>query len=261
MNVKVIVLFAIGLICFVSEAQTKFLTSFDGTRIAYYDEGEGLPVLLIHGFINSKNSWDNTELKKGLINNGFRVIVPDLRGNGESDKPHEDSAFANDVEITDLILLMDSLGINNYDALGYSRGSIVLAKLLTKDKRINKAVLGGMGLDFTDPDWDRRIMFSEAFDGKITAETEGAVKYASSIGADLRCLHLQQKYQPVTSLDELSKIKTKVLIISGDNDTDNGNPKDLQNAIPGSILKIVNGDHNGTYKTEAFSKAIMSFLE
>jgi len=227
---------------------------------AYNDEGEGFPVLLIHGFINSKNSWDKTELKKALLIAGYRVITPDLRGNGDSDKPQNDEAYKNDAEIKDLMLLADELKLDSYIAIGYSRGSIVLAKLLTKDKRITKAVLGGMGIDFTDSNWDRRLLFAAAFAGNTTEETKGAVDYAKSINADLRSLHLQQKYQPVTSKNELAEIDVRVLVIAGNQDLDNGNPKDLQEAIPNSELSIVKGNHNDTYKTIAFSKEIVDFL-
>ena len=242
-------------------AQTQFFNSFDETQIAYTDEGEGDPVLLIHGFINTKEAWDQTALKKQLLKNGFRVITLDLRGNGESDKPQEGDAYAYDAEVMDIMFLMQHLRFRKYLAVGYSRGSIVLAKLLTKDKRIKKAVLGGMGIDFTDRYWTRRILFMNAFAGKETEETKGAVDYAKSIGADLYSLHLQQKYQPVTSKRELSYIKAKVLVIAGNNDLDNGSPEDLHRAIPKSKLKIVKGDHNGTYKTEPFAEAVFSFLD
>lgn len=242
-------------------AQTDFFTSFDGTKIAYLDEGDGKPVVLVHGFINTKNSWDKTELKKNLLEKGYRVISVDLRGNGESDKPKNDKAYAENAEVKDLMALIDFLKIKKYKAVGYSRGSIVLAKLLTKDKRIKKAVLGGMGIDFTNPDWSRRILFAEAFDGSVTEETKGAVDYAKSIDADLRSLHLQQKYQPVTTKKELSEIKKKVLVIAGDEDLDNGDPSKLQQALPKGKLRIVKGDHNGTYKTKAFSNTVLDFLK
>ena len=247
------------LVC-TSNAQTNYIKSFDGTNITYTDEGFGRVVLLIHGFINSGASWERTPLKKELLEKGYRVVVPDLRGNGNSDKPQEDIAYQDDAEVKDLIHLMEHLHIKQYNAVGYSRGSIVLAKLLTREPNIKKAVLGGMGIDFTNPEWDRRIMFMEAFDGNITEVTAGAVDYAKSIGADLRSLHLQQKYQPVTSVEELASVKTKVLVIAGDKDLDNGNPELLKNTFKKSKLIIVPGDHNGTYKTEEFSGAILNFL-
>ena len=256
--------FLFVLFCLISNSstysQTDYFTSFDGVKIAYNVEGEGAPVLLIHGFINSRKSWRKTVLMKTLINEGYKVIVPDLRGNGDSDKPQDEKAYDNDAEVKDIMQLIDHLGVRKYTAIGYSRGSIVLAKLLTKDKRVDKAVLGGMGVDFTNPDWDRRIQFSNAFNGQTNEMTQGAVDYATSINADLRSLHLQQKFQPVTSLDELAKLKQEVLVIAGNEDLDNGDPNALQKAIPNANLQLVIGDHNGTYKTEAFSNAILQFL-
>jgi pimeloyl-ACP methyl ester carboxylesterase len=257
------ILFCLLMIAFSKTAisqSTKF-ESFDGVQIAYTDEGEGEPILLLHGFINSRKSWDKTALKKDLIDSGYRVIIPDLRGNGDSDKPQKEEAYKNDAEIKDLVLLIDYLKIETYKAIGYSRGSIVLAKLLTEDKRIEKAVLGGMGIDFTNADWDRRIMFAKAFDGDVNEVTKGAVDYAKSINADLRSLHLQQKYQPVTTVKELNKIQISVLVICGDKDADNGNAQELSDAFKTGSLKRVPGDHNGTYKTADFSLAILQFLE
>lgn len=255
-------LFFLGIFFFSSTifGQTKYFSSFDDSKIAYTDEGKGKPVLLIHGFINTGKNWDKSELKKDLLAKGYRVIVPDLRGNGDSDKPQEDDAYSQDAEVIDLMFLMVELKISKYWAVGYSRGSILLARLMTKDRRLKKAVLGGMGVDFTNPNWKRRILFRNAFNGRITPETEGAVAYAKSIGADMRSLYLQQKHQPTTAKSQLAQIKIKVLVVAGDQDVDNGNPEQLHKAIPKSKFKTVAGDHNNTYKSSEFSKAIIDFL-
>lgn len=257
LNCIVLILFFLS---FFNYAQTKYFNSFDDTKIAYTDEGKGKPILLIHGFINTRKSWDQTALKKDLLAKGYRVIVPDLRGNGDSDKPHDDDAYSQDAEVIDLMFLMVELKLSKYWAVGYSRGSIILAKLLTKDKRLKKAVLGGMGIDFTNRNWHRRIIFRDAFNGKITEETKGAVDYAKSIGADLKSLYLQQKHQSVTTKRQLQYVKARVLVIAGDKDLDNGDPEALHKTIPKSKFQLVSGDHNGTYKTEAFSKEILSFF-
>ena len=117
-----------------------------------------------------------------------------------------------------------------------------------------------MGIDFTNPNWDRRLLFADAFNGKTTDETKGAVAYAKSIKADLQALHLQQKHQPSTSKKELLKITIPILVIAGDEDLDNGNPKYLKEAMPNAKLVIVEGDHNNTYKTASFSKAVLKFF-
>ncbi len=249
-----------------SEAATnEFATfsSFDGEQIAYFDEGEGPAVMLLHGFINSAASWEGTELKKQLRAQGFRIIVPDLRGNGNSAKPQTDAGYADFAEIKDLLALADHLELEEYMAVGYSRGSILLANLLTKEPRISRAVIGGMGLDFTNPDWPRRIQFADAFSGEValTPETEGAVNYAKSINADLRSLHLQQKHQPSTSPDALREVSIPIMVLVGNDDKDNGDPGQLERLFPNGRLNIIPGDHNTTYRKGVFAAATMAFLK
>lgn len=240
----------------------KYMKAADGQRIAYEDTGKGKPVVLLHGFINTGANWRKTLLYKDLITKGFRVIVPDLRGNGASDKPHEDKYYQNDAEIKDIMGIVSALKIKDYILVGYSRGAIVAAKLLTKDKRVSKSVLGGVGQYFTNPEWDRRKMFADAFSGKahLHPETQGAVAYAKSIGVDTIALGFLQKYQPVALPSELMKHKKPVLIICGDEDLDNGDPKILQTYFKNASLKLVKGNHNGTYRTQPFSDEIISFL-
>lgn len=257
----ILVLLLSGHMVFAQESFETF-SSFDGTKIAYTQEGTGKAVILIHGFISNASSWNKTVLKNELLQSGYKVIIPDLRGNGNSDIPQKAESYANDAEIKDIKALANHLKLDAYFAVGYSRGAIVLAKLLTEEIKIKKAVLGGMGLDFTNPDWDRRIMFQKAFSGEdeLNADTRGAVNYAKSIGADLKVLGYLQEFQPVTSLDQLQHILARVLVIAGDQDKSNGDPEELQKEIPKALLKIVPGDHNNTYKSRAFADQVLSFL-
>lgn len=247
-----------------SFAQTfKYYEAPDKVRIAYTDSGSGKVVVLLHGFINTGANWRKTALYKDLLKNGYRVIVPDLRGNGRSDKPHEDKFYANEIETGDVMGILTDLKVKAYEVVGYSRGAIVAAKLITKDKRVAKVVLGGMGQHFTNPNWDRRLMFAAAFNGKfhLYPEAQGAVKYAKSINADTVALGLLQKYQPVTSPEDLKKFSKPVLIIAGDEDKDNGDPAVLQTYFKDAKLSIVKGNHNATYNTEPFSAEIIKFLQ
>ncbi|NER15948.1 alpha/beta fold hydrolase [Spongiivirga citrea] len=246
-----------------AQDQTHFFNSFDETKIAFTDEGNGDAILLLHGFINTRKNWEKSVLKKELLEKGYRVIAPDLRGNGDSDKPQSDIAYQDFAELKDIIALMDHLKIKQYRAVGYSRGAIILSKLLTMDERITRATIGGVGSDFTNPNWEIPPAFSRAFSGedKLTKMTEGAVNYAKSINADLKSLSLQQKYQPTTTKQECATINIPLMIISGRQDTSNGNREALQKMISKSFLKYVEGDHNNTYKQENFSKAVIQFLE
>ena len=241
--------------------RTEF-ASFDGTKISYLDGLEGEPVILLHGFLNTAASWAGTPLVDQLQRQGFRAIIPDLRGNGESGKPQTDAAYADNAEVKDLQLLLDHLKLDSVRAVGYSRGSIVLTKWLTEEPRITRAVIGGMGVDFTDPEWPRRKAFAAAFGGAEPTElTGGAVAYARSIDADFPSLRLQQLHQPVTSPEEIRRITIPVIVIAGNEDKDNGNPGRLEQLFPSGKLNILPGDHDGTYRTEIFGAAAMAFLK
>ena len=237
-------------------------TSFDGTKISFLEGGEGKPVMLIHGFLTSASSWDGAPLTQQLLAQGYRVIIPDLRGNGESDKPQTDEGYADNAEVKDLSALADHLKLDRLMAVGYSRGSILLTEWLTEEDRIYRAVIGGMGLDFTNPDWARRLAFADAFGGgELTDMTRDAFAYAQSIDADLRSLHLQQKHQPVTTKAAIREIRIPVQVVAGNEDLDNGFPGRLEELFPKGKLNIIPGDHNTTYRTAVFGAAVMAFLK
>jgi len=238
-----------------------YLFSFDGTKIYYEVRGEGKPVLLIHGFIVNSNSWKRSALYGELLNAGYKVVILDMRGNGKSDKPHDSTAYDNDAEAKDIMLLMNKLKIKNYAAVGYSRGSIITARLLVLDERVKAAVIGGMGTDFTNPEWPRRIMFYHAFMGENIPEAKGAVDYAKSQNLDLLALAYLQRSQPSTPKEVLQKVKQPVLVICGSEDPDNGSAGDLAKVLKNSAFATVPGDHNHASGTKEFAVDVNKFLE
>jgi pimeloyl-ACP methyl ester carboxylesterase len=222
--------------------------------------GNGKPVLLVHGFIVNGESWKKTSLYDDLLKGGFKVITLDLRGNGKSDKPHDPEAYAKDAEAKDMIGLMQMLGIDQYAVVGYSRGSIITARLLVLDKRISKAVMGGIGIDFTNPEWPRRIMFYKALSGEPVKELEGMVKRIKESGLDQQALACMQKEQPSTSKEELGFVKQPVLIICGDQDEDNGSSQALVKLIPNGVHATVPGNHGTASGTKEFSEKVIAFI-
>jgi pimeloyl-ACP methyl ester carboxylesterase len=249
---------------FPSFSQTKFsgfYTSFDKTKIHYEVWGEGLPIVLIHGFTGTCNDWKNKPLADSLLANGYKLILVDLRGNGLSDQPDVPEAYANNAEARDVIGLMHFLGFKKYDAIGYSRGSIILASLLVLDNHCKRAVIGGMGADFTNPLWPRRIGFYNALMNDTIKGYEGFRTYIAGKGLNPRVLACQQKEQPSTSKEKLAKLKQKVLIICGNEDSDNGKGLDLQKLIPDSKFVEIKGNHNTSAYTSEFAEQILYFLK
>jgi pimeloyl-ACP methyl ester carboxylesterase len=240
---------------------SNYFSSFDGAKIYYETRGNGKPVLLVHGFISNSTSWKRSRLYYDLLSSGYQVIILDMRGNGRSDKPHDSTAYDNDAEAKDIMLLMDHLRTKRYSVVGYSRGSIITARLLVLDKRVAYAVLGGMGTDFTNPNWPRRIMFYRAMMGDSIPEAKGAVDYVKQQHLDQLALAYLQRSQPSTSKEVLSKIKQPVLVICGDKDSDNGSAAELAQLLPNAQLATVPGDHNHASVSAEFSNAVKLFLK
>ncbi len=254
-------LLAIPLLTLGQTRITGYYSSFDGTSIYYETVGEGKPILLIHGFTGTCNDWKNKLLEDSLLNHGNKVILVDLRGNGLSDQPDQPEAYADNAEVKDLMGLMKYLGIRKYDALGYSRGSIILASLMVADKHCKRGILGGMGPDFTDPLWPRRIGFYNALMDESIPGYDGFREYIAGKGLNPKVLASQQKEQPSPSKAQLAELKQKVLIICGDADSDNGKGADLQKLIPHSVFIEVPGNHFTTAYTVEFAKEVVLFLK
>lgn len=236
-------------------------TSFDSTKIYYEVNGQGEDVVLIHGFMGTSSSWKKSELYAQLLKSGFRVIMLDLRGNGQSDRPHTPEAYLKDAETKDIMKLMDILKVEKYSVVGYSRGAIIASRVALLDKRSTSIVLGGMGSDFTNPKWPRRIMFYEALMGKPVKELEGAMRYVKEQQLDELALAYQQNGQPSTSKKELASLKKPVLVICGSEDEDNGSSEKLAGMIPGSKYVRVPGNHNSTSRSKEFSDQVLLFLQ
>ncbi|RDC63763.1 alpha/beta fold hydrolase [Adhaeribacter pallidiroseus] len=269
--------FCICLCCFVVLTQPSFaqavhsttphkvgsyFTSFDGTQIYYEVQGEGQPVILLHGFRNTLENWKTKLLYQDLIKNNFKVVVLDLRGNGKSDKPPTVAGYEKDAEARDVMGLATALKFKNYQVAGYSRGAIITAKLLTLDKRISAAVLGGMGEAFTNPNWPRRLAFVHALSGKETSpDLEEFKKSAREQGLDLQTLLFQQQAQPSTSPAELAQLQIPVLVIAGQEDNDNGSAEKLGKLFKTATVKRVPGVHNNAWQNEQFAQAVLTFLQ
>ena len=256
-----LLLFSLPLHALAQTDRQPLFTSFDGTKIHYDVLGEGKPVVLLHGFITNGESWKRAPVRQALADAGFKVVSLDLRGNGRSDKPHTAEAYEHNAELRDVMGLMQHLGLTNYDVVGYSRGAILVAKLMTMDKQIRRAVMGGMSADFTDPNWFRRKNFFEALTKPGShPDLQPAVDNAKKSGADTVALARMQEFQPTTSKAELAKIKIPLLVVNGDKDLDNGNPQELADAVPGAKLVMVPGDHGGAMRTPEFAQAVVAFL-
>ena len=117
-------------------------------EIAYLDEGEGDPIVLVHGFASSKNvNWVYPTWVSELRKDGRRVIALDNRGHGDSEKLYDAADYEIAIMAGDVIALMDHLRIERADVMGYSLGSRMTAVLAREQpQRLRSAILGGIGI-------------------------------------------------------------------------------------------------------------------
>lgn len=115
----------------------------NGVNIHYRIDGQGEPVLLIHGFgLNGLMQW--TKLRAALKDR-YRLIAIDNRGHGKSGKPHDPEQYGKEM-VLDQVRLLDHLGIPKAHIVGYSMGGgIALQMVVDHPDRVQTAVIGGSG--------------------------------------------------------------------------------------------------------------------
>ena len=102
-----------------------------GVGIEFDVTGSGTPVVLLHGFPDTGRLW--RKQVTALVDGGFQVIVPDLRGFGRSDRPAEVEAYAIPFLVQDLIGVLDTVGVERAHVVGHDWGAAlgwVLASLV-----------------------------------------------------------------------------------------------------------------------------------
>ena len=110
--------------------------SVNGHRIAYLDEGQGPPLILLHGYGGSMWQWEYQQ----PLTAQFRVITPDLIGSGLSDKPAID--YRPEELIDSIRGLMDELGLPTATLIGNSMGGgVAIGMALTYPERVHRLVL------------------------------------------------------------------------------------------------------------------------
>ncbi len=101
---------------------TERRISVNGISLYLLEEGAGFPVLLLHGFPDSSRLWRGQIA--ALTGCGLRVIAPDLRGFGRSDKPRQPSAYKMTTIVSDLESLLDVLDVGRTHVVGHDWGAV-----------------------------------------------------------------------------------------------------------------------------------------
>lgn len=238
-------------------------------ELAYLDEGEGEPILLIHGFAsNLATNWVATGWVKFLKDAGYRVIAIDNRGHGKSEKLYDLEDYSGPIMAKDAAALLEHLGIEKAHILGYSMGGRITAfMLLNHADKMKSGTIAGMGVNLVRgmgaPGPIARALEAPSIDD-VTHDTARTFRaFAESTRSDLLALAacIRSARDKITP-EQLSTIPTPVLVAVGTNDVIAGPAQGLVNLIPGAkALEIPDADHMKAVGHKDFKNGYLEFLK
>jgi pimeloyl-ACP methyl ester carboxylesterase len=254
-------------------SSVKRFSSWDGIEIVYHEWGEETrpaPVVLHHGFAaNAQANWVATGVVEALVAAGHRVIAPDARGHGHSEKPHDPARYGEQRMAKDLVVLLDTIGATQVELVGYSMGAVVALLFASEEQRVRRLVLGGVGSGIVECGGvDRRAVSNESIIAALTADEPASIEstqtaafrmLADALGADREALVAQARsvYKDGIALD---RIFAPTLILAGKDDPMAVRPEVLADAIPNAVLQTLAGNHIEALGDPLFARSIVDFL-
>jgi pimeloyl-ACP methyl ester carboxylesterase len=242
--------------------------SNNGVDIAYLDEGEGEPIILIHGFASTKEvNWVNPGWVSTLTGAGRRVIALDNRGHGASAKLYEPDAYHSAIMADDVRALLDHLKIERADVMGYSMGARIAAFLaLAHPERVRSVILGGLGIRLVDgvglPETIADALEAPSLADVHDAQGRTFRAFADQTKSDRRALAacIRGSRQTV-SREECRRLTMPVLVAVGTKDDVAGSAQELAALLPeGRALDIPGRDHMLAVGDRVYKQGVLDFL-
>jgi len=255
----------------------------ESVKIYYEIEGEGPPVVMIHGFAsNLESNWKQANWVKVLKDN-YRLILMDCRGHGKSDKPHDESDYGQKMT-DDVVKLMEHLSIEKANFLGYSMGAYITFRLLLSNPHLFiSAILGGFVLTLMQDEKERSnyrestMRRVEAFRADSIDDVKDPMarafrQFAELGGNDLKALAavtaglLQERSEvdesPTQIKEALKKIKTPVMTVVASNELIQGDKTLIAQIVPNAChFQIQGKDHLTVVPDPKFHMVAKAFLD
>ncbi len=236
----------------------------DGVRLALQDDGDGAPVLLLHGLTATRRYV--VMGSRTLERSGHRVIAYDARGHGQSSPAPRPDAYGYDELAMDLEAVLDDRGTDRAVLAGASMGAHTLLRFaLDRPQRVSGLVVITPAFDpLTSDDPARLARWDALSEGLRRGGTEGFVaaygrprvaeQWQDTVLKVVRqrlslhdhpealadALHEVPRSHPFSSLDELGAISVPVAVVASDDDADPEHPREIGEAyaaaIPGARL-------------------------
>lgn len=252
----------------------KTFRSWDELEIAYHEWGEEPsslpPVVLHHGFAaHAHANWVAPGIVDALVAAGRRVVAPDARGHGSSEKPHDPSRYGEQRMAQDLAALLDVIDAPEVDLVGYSMGAIVALIYASGGERVRRLVVGGIGSGVIECGGvDRRAVSNESIIEALSAADPATLtspqaaafrQLADALGDDREAL-VAQASSIFRGEIPLARIAAPTLVLAGDADPLALRPEVLVAAIPNATLRILAGNHMEAVGDPNFTSSIVDFL-
>ena len=253
-----------------------------GVSIRFLEEGQGPPVVLVHGMSSSAESWTETGVVPRL-SGSFRTIAPDCRGHGQSGRPHDPALYGMRM-VGDVVALLDFLDIEDTHLVGYSMGAeIALRTAVAHPRRVRSLIIGGSGWsEEHESETYRRIgeslrehgsigpvvrwMSANSPAGPLPPPTDEQIAefdgyFQSQDMAALSAVGAAMHEIVNLSRDEVAAIGIPVLGITGSEDPERYNLEKPVGVIPDYSLRVLAGkDHGEALFDPQFVDAIADFL-
>ena len=240
----------------------------DGLTLNYVDDGNGPPVLLIHGFAsNLQVNWGDTGWTRTLKDAGYRVIAIDNRGHGKSAAPHDPAVYGAPIMADDAANLIAHLGLSDAHVMGYSMGARITAFLaLRHPERVRSAVFAGLGYNMI-----RGMAGTGPIAAALEAESRDDVTnptamtfrvFAEQTGSDLKALAacIRSSREPITA-EMLATLTCPVLVAVGTDDVIGGSATKLADVMPtAKAFEIEGRDHMKAVGDRSYKDAVVAFL-
>ncbi len=246
----------------------EHFASFDGTKIAVHTEGEGRPVVLLHGLFSSAHmNWIKWGHGQRLAAAGFRAIMPDFRVHGMSEAPHDPAAYPKGVLVRDVAALVEHFGLvpGMFDLVGFSLGARTaihaVAYGVLEPRRLAICGMGVAGL----AQWERRAAHFKRVIDEFDTIKPGDPAYVArtflkSQGVDRVAARLLLDAMDDFDLAKLANITMPAATICGAEDDDNGSAEELAALLPDARHIEVPGSHLNSVTHPEMGEAIVRFL-
>ncbi|MFY9808427.1 MAG: alpha/beta fold hydrolase [Pseudonocardiaceae bacterium] len=239
----------------------------DGLELVYREMGDGRPLVLLHGFTSTALQWIHHGPAATIAEHGYRVILPDLRGHGDSPRPHDPVSYPPDVLADDGLALIDWLGLDDYDLGGYSLGGRIVLRMLVRGARPARAIVAGQGLDAINRVTSRSGRYRRVLTALANRDTiepgspdEELAQWITQSGGDPRALCHVLDTHVATPHAALCQVETPTLVVIGDQDSDHASADALAATLPNARFTRVPGNHFTALTKPELATAIMAFL-